>query len=36
MTFSEAYWTIQLAFIVGAMIFTIENDCGTVWEKSQL
>lgn len=32
MTFSEAYWTVQLAFIVGAMIFTIEYDCGTAWE----
>ena len=30
MTFSEAYWTVQLAFIVGAMIFTVENDFGTL------
>ena len=36
MAFSEAYAIINFALIVGAMIFTIENDCGTVWEKSQL
>ena len=32
MTFAEAFWTVQLVLIVGAMIFTVENDCGTVWE----
>ena len=32
MTFSEAYWTVQLVFAVGVMIFSVENDCGTAWE----
>lgn len=32
MTFTEAFWTVQLVLIVGAMIFTVENDGGTVWE----
>ena len=32
MTFAEAFWTVQLVLIVDAMIFTVENDCGTVWE----
>ena len=30
--FSEAYWIINLTLIVGVMIFSVENDCGTVWE----
>jgi len=32
MGFSEAYWTIQLTLIVGVMIFSVENECGTAWE----
>ena len=32
MAFSEAYAVINLALIVGFMIFSVENDCGTVWE----
>ena len=32
MTFTEAFWGVQLVLIVGAMIFSVENDCGTVWE----
>ena len=32
MTFVEAYAIINLTLIVGFMIFSVENDCGTVWE----
>ena len=32
MALSEAYAVINLALIVGFMIFSVENDCGTVWE----
>ena len=32
MTFSEASAVINLALIVGFMVFSVENDCGTVWE----
>ena len=32
MAFSEAYAVINLALIVGFMIFSVENDCGSVWE----
>ena len=32
MAFSEAYAVINLALIVGFMIFSVENGCGTVWE----
>ena len=32
MAFSESYAVINLALIVGFMIFSVENDCGTVWE----
>ena len=32
MAFSEAYAIINLTLIVGFMIFSVENDCGTVWE----
>ena len=32
MAFSEAYWIINLTLIVGVMTFSVENDCGTVWE----
>ena len=32
MTFTEAYAIINLTLIVGFMIFSVENDCGTVWE----
>ena len=32
MAFSEAYAVINLALIVGVMVFSVENDCGTVWE----
>ena len=32
MTFTEAFWVINLTLIVGFMIFSVENDCGTVWE----
>ena len=32
MASSEAYWIINFALIVGVMIFSVENDCGTVWE----
>ena len=32
MAFSEAYAVINLALIVGVMVFSVENDCGTVWK----
>ena len=32
MTFVEAYAIINLTLIVGFMIFSVENDCGTVWK----
>ena len=32
MAFSEAYAIINFALIVGVMIFSVESDCGTVWE----
>ena len=32
MAVSEAYAVINLTLIVGFMIFSVENDCGTVWE----
>ena len=30
MAFSEAYWIINLTLIVGVMIFSVENDGGTL------
>ena len=32
MTCSEAHWTVQMVLVVGVMIFSVENDCGTAWE----
>ncbi len=32
MAFFEVYWIINLTLIVGVMIFSVENACGTVWE----
>ena len=32
MTFSEAFWIINLAIGVGAYIFLVEHECGTAWE----
>ena len=32
MTFTEAFWVINLTLIVGAMIFSVEYDCGTAGE----
>ena len=32
MTFAETYAVINFALIAGVMIFSVENDCGTVWE----
>lgn len=29
--FSEASAVINLALIVGVMVFSVENDCGSVW-----
>ena len=31
MALSEAYAVINLALIVGVMVFFVENDCGSVW-----
>ena len=32
MTFTEAFWVINLTLIVGVPIFSVEYDCGTAWE----
>tara|TARA_E500000178_G_scaffold327233_1_gene356140 strand:+ start:571 stop:726 length:156 start_codon:yes stop_codon:yes gene_type:complete len=32
MAFSEASAVINLALIDGVMVFSVENDCGSVWE----